>query len=59
MRKIAEMISYLSLVLLVVAPVLFYSEKILLPATKNLLLVATIVWFMSALFWIGREKGES
>ena len=59
MRKIAEMISYLSLALLVVAPVLFYSEKILFPVTKNLLLVATIVWFISALFWIGREKGES
>ena len=54
MRKIAEIISYLSLVLVVAAPALFYSEKISLQANKQLLLAATIVWFASALCWIGR-----
>ena len=58
MRKFAEIISYLSLVLVVAAPVLFYSEKITLSVNKQLMLAATIVWFISALLWMGREQGE-
>ncbi len=56
MKKIAEIISYLALILVVAAPSLFYAEKISLQVNKQLLLVATIVWFASALLWIGREK---
>ena len=56
MKKIAEIISYLALVMVVAAPSLFYAEKISLQANKQLLLMATIVWFASALLWIGREK---
>ena len=56
MRKMAEIISYLALALLVAAPILFYAERISLQANKNLMLAATIVWFASALCWIGREK---
>ena len=59
MRKIAEIISYLALVLVVVAPSLFYTEKISLQTNKYLMLVATIVWFASALCWIGRERPEA
>ncbi len=58
MKKIAEIISYLALVLVVLAPSLFYAEKITLAANKQLMLAATIVWFASALLWIGREKEE-
>ncbi len=56
MKKIMETISYLSLVLLVTAPVLFYVEKINLQVNKTLMLTATIIWFASALCWMGREK---
>lgn len=56
MRKIAEITSYLSLVLVVAAPMAFYAEKISLQMNKTLLLVATVVWFASALCWIGRKK---
>ena len=60
MKKIAEIISYLALVLVVVAPSLFYAEKISLQANKNLMLAATIVWFATALLWIARGKeGEA
>ena len=58
MKKIAEIISYLALVLVVVAPSLFYAEKISLQANKYLMLVATIIWFASALCWIGRGKED-
>ena len=56
MKKIMEIISYLALVLIVTAPSLFYAEKIDLAMNKTLLTVATVVWFASALCWMGREK---
>ena len=56
MRKIMEIISYLALVLIVLAPSLFYAEKIDLAMNKTLMTVATVIWFSSALCWIGREK---
>jgi len=56
MKKIAEIISYLSLFLVVVAPSLFYADKISLQANKYLMLAATMVWFTSALLWMGRGK---
>lgn len=58
MKKITEIISYLSLVLIVVAPALFYVNKITLEMNKSLMMGATIVWFASALCWMGREKAE-
>jgi len=56
MKKIMETISYLSLVLIVAAPSLFYAGAIDLEMNKMLMLLATIVWFASALCWMGREK---
>ena len=56
MKKIMETISYLSLVILVAAPILFYAEKIDLDRNKLLMTIATVIWFASALCWMGREK---
>ena len=56
MRKITEIISYVALVSIVVVPSLFYAEKISLEMNKLLLIIATVVWFASALCWMGREK---
>ena len=56
MKKITEIISYLALVLIVVAPALFYAEKVSLETNKMLMTTATVVWFASALCWMGREK---
>jgi len=56
MKKIAEIISYIALAVLVGAPVLFYSEKITLEKNKLLMLIATIIWFVSAIYWMGKDK---
>jgi hypothetical protein len=59
-KKVLEVISYLSLVLVVGAPVLFYTDRLTLDQCKWWMLVATIVWFASASFWIGAKKpGET
>jgi len=56
MKRIIEILSWLSLAVIVVAPSLFYADRITLETNKLLMLVATIVWFASALCWMGREK---
>ena len=58
MRIVLQMISYLALGLLVLAPVLFYAGSISLQANKTLMLIATVIWFASALGWVGREPAS-
>ena len=56
MKRIIETLSWLSLVLLVGAPVLFYAGRITLETNKLLMLIATIAWFATTLCWMGHEK---
>lgn len=56
MKKISDIVSFLSLALIVLAPTLFYVNSITLETNKLLMTIATVVWFVSALCWMGREK---
>ena len=56
MKRIIETISWLSLALIVLAPSLFYAQKITLDTSKLLMTIATVVWFASALCWMGRPS---
>ena len=56
MKRVVELISWASLVLIVVAPLLFYGEKITLETNKLLMTIATGIWFASAICWMGREQ---
>ncbi|MBN2686441.1 MAG: hypothetical protein JXR40_14260 [Pontiellaceae bacterium] len=56
MKKVLEIVSYLALVGIVVAPLLFYAGTLDLEQNKFWMLVATVVWFGSASLWIGAEK---
>ena len=59
MKKITEIISFLSLAWIVLAPTLFYLDRISLETNKLFMIIATIAWFVSALFWMGRKnEGE-
>ena len=55
MIKLVQLISWLSLGLIVVAPSLFYVDSITLETSKLLMTVATFFWFASALCWMGRR----
>lgn len=60
MKKLLEIVSYLALIMVVAAPVIFYMGRYDLDQTKFWMLIATIVWFASASFWIGtKKKGEA
>ena len=55
-KMIIAVFSFLALALLIAAPILYFLEKVDLPASKNLMLLATIAWFLSAPLWMGRSK---
>jgi len=56
MKKLMMIISYISLIAVVVAPVLFYMGRVSQDTNIIILNAATVVWFVSAMFWMGREK---
>ena len=47
LNKILKVISYASLVLLVVPSFMYLSGKIELDAVKNIMLISTVIWFCS------------
>ena len=56
MRKALQVISYLALVSVVAAPVLYYTGVLTLQANKSLMLASTVVWFVVTPFWMERKK---
>ena len=58
LRKIAQWVSWLSLVVLVAPSVLFLAGKIELDRVKTIMLIATIVWFISASLWMWNSEDQ-
>lgn len=54
MRIIAQIVSYLMLVGVVLAPILFFAGAISLDRAKLLMLIVTIGWFIATPLWMGR-----
>ncbi|WP_165933536.1 hypothetical protein [Arundinibacter roseus] len=54
--KNLKYLSYIGLLIVLVAPFLFYADSITKPQMNNALLGGTVVWFATAAFWI--KKGE-
>ena len=57
--NIVKIISYLCLLVVVLAPILFYTDTLTESQMKMALLVATIVWFATAATWINKEEVET
>ena len=47
------------LVVVLLAPILFYTDTLTESQMKTTLLVGTVVWFASAATWINKEAPES
>jgi len=58
MKALVKIISYLSLILLIGSPFLFFFQKITLEKNKELMLIATILWFSAAFYQEWRAKVE-
>lgn len=59
MKKVLMLLSFVALAVIVVVPLLFYGGYISLDTNKVILNAATVVWFATALCWMGREKEEN
>ena len=59
LRKIAQWVSWLSLVALVAPSIIFLAGKMELDRMKTVMLVATIVWFISASLWMWNSEDET
>ncbi len=59
MRTIAQIMSWLSLVALTVPSILYLTGSMDLDVVKKIMLVASLVWFLSATPWMWKEKSAS
>lgn len=57
MRSILQIISLLALIALTLPSVIFLAGKMELNMVKWLMLVATIVWFVTATPWMWKDNG--
>lgn len=55
LTSIAKPVSWLSLLLIVVPPILFFTGSIQQPLMNQLLLAGTVIWFISASLWMKSE----
>ena len=58
-KNLTQIVSWLCLVVLVLPSVLFLTGKIpSLDQVKVIMLIATIIWFVSTPMWMWKENGE-
>ena len=57
MRSILQIISLMALIALTLPSVIFLAGKMELDRVKWLMLVATIVWFVTAAGWMWKDNG--
>lgn len=58
MRNICKWIGLLSIAVTFILPPAFFTGQISLETMKQGLLIATLVWFGTSVFWIGRKSPE-
>ncbi|MGZ0654902.1 hypothetical protein ACWPKS_04775 [Coraliomargarita sp. W4R72] len=58
MRTLCKLLGLLSLVLIFVFPFVYAFGIVTLALLKQVIFVSTLIWFGTALFWIGKKKPE-
>jgi hypothetical protein len=58
MKMLAKIISGIAIVGLLCAPLLFYNNRISQNQTNEILLISSIIWFLSAPFWMEVKTKE-
>ncbi len=56
MRQIAKYFALLMLIVLIAPSVLFLTGRMELETVKTVMLVATVLWFVSAALWMWHEE---
>ena len=55
MKTLAKVLSFLALIALTAAPIAYLGEHVDLGTTKTWMLAATVLWFATVPFWMGRS----
>ena len=58
MVLVAKLISWISLVALIAPAILFLAGHMELDQVKLIMLIATVVWFVSTPLWMWKEKTQ-
>lgn len=58
LRRLLQLLSWLALAGTIVPPALYLAGQISLLATQRWMLAATLLWFASTPFWMGRKRYE-
>lgn len=56
MKKLVPVISFLGLALVIVPACLYLAGIMEKPQMKSLMLIGTLLWFISAPMWIGKNR---
>jgi len=57
MKTLLQLVSWLALVLGIVAPpLLFLAGRLGEPSLKGVMLLGTVAWFATAPFWMGEDR---
>jgi hypothetical protein len=55
MKNVLKVVSAIALIILVVAPIGVYLQKMELATCKHWMFAATVLWFATAPFWMKRK----
>jgi len=58
-RTILKIVALSSLIVLVLPSVIFLAGHMELATVKNLMLIATITWFVSATIWMWKDASDA
>lgn len=56
MKKLLMIVSILALVMLIAPPIGVFLGKMEIQTSKNWMLAATLLWFATAPFWMGKNS---
>jgi len=56
MKTLLKILSFLALLIVIVPPAAYLAGKVEKPMMGILMLVGTIVWFLTVPFWMGGKK---
>ena len=55
-KRLAQIVSWVSLVVLLVPSILFLAGRMELDRVKLVMLVATVIWFVATPFWMWERE---
>ncbi len=59
MRKIAQLVALLSLILLIGPSILFLAGRMTHNTVKTVMFVATVIWFIAASLWLWHNNNNN